>query len=105
MADILSEHCLGISAAARYLAEIDPAGAHNPAKVWRWMSAGVANPDGQRVTLERARLGRRWLTSREALSRFAARLATSASPTPGVVSRSTTLSDALNALKSDGFFR
>jgi hypothetical protein len=42
--------------------------------VLRWILDGVPGPDGQRVRLEACRLGARWLTSVEALGRFAARL-------------------------------
>src|SRR5215831_15466946 len=40
----------------------------------RWILSGVPSPDGQRVRLEAVRLGGRWLTSVEALGRFAAAL-------------------------------
>jgi hypothetical protein len=40
----------------------------------RWIVEGVKGPDGGRVRLEVVRLGGRWVTSREALQRFAERL-------------------------------
>jgi uncharacterized protein DUF1580 len=40
----------------------------------RWIKNGVLNPYGERVHLEAIRLGGRWMTSREALQRFAERL-------------------------------
>ncbi len=40
----------------------------------RWIKIGARGPNGQRVRLEAVRLGGRWLTSREALQRFAERL-------------------------------
>jgi hypothetical protein len=40
----------------------------------RWITRGARAADGSRVRLEAVRLGGRWLTSREALQRFAERL-------------------------------
>jgi hypothetical protein len=42
--------------------------------ILRWILRGAKAPDGSRVRLEAVRLGGRWLTSREALQRFAERL-------------------------------
>jgi hypothetical protein len=42
--------------------------------VFRWVTIGVPGPDGRRVKLEAVRVGGRWLTSVEAMKRFAARL-------------------------------
>jgi hypothetical protein len=51
------------------------------AAVWRWLSKGLPGPDGTRVRLEAVRLGRRWMTSRQALARFMARTTRSAGAT------------------------
>jgi hypothetical protein len=40
----------------------------------RWITRGAKAPSGERVRLEAVRLGGRWMTSREALQRFAERL-------------------------------
>jgi hypothetical protein len=40
----------------------------------RWIVKGVRSPIGETVRLEAIRLGGRWMTSREALQRFAERL-------------------------------
>jgi hypothetical protein len=42
--------------------------------VLRWVLKGAKSPSGELVRLEAIRLGGRWLTSREALQRFAERL-------------------------------
>jgi site-specific recombinase XerD len=42
--------------------------------VLRWIQRGIPGPDRQRVKLEGVRVGGRWLTSREALARWAERL-------------------------------
>lgn len=52
----------------------------------RWIMRGARNPAGDMVRLEAIRLGNRWMTSREALQRFAERLTPTADiaapPTP-----------------------
>jgi hypothetical protein len=42
--------------------------------VLRWITHGIPGADGQRVKLEAIRVGGRWLTSEEALARWAERL-------------------------------
>jgi hypothetical protein len=37
----------------------------------RWIISGVRNPNGQTVRLDGIRIGGRWMTSREAIQRFA----------------------------------
>ena len=44
------------------------------AAVWRWVSQGLRGPDGTRVQLEALRMGRRWVTSKQAVARFFIRL-------------------------------
>lgn len=39
--------------------------------ILRWITKGSLAPDGRRVRLEAVRIGGRWITSREALARFA----------------------------------
>ncbi len=52
----------------------------------RWVTSGVKAPGGQIVRLEALRLGGKWVTSREALQRFAEaltpRLDAAATPAP-----------------------
>jgi hypothetical protein len=52
----------------------------------RWILRGSRNPAGEVIHLEAVRIGNRWMTSREALQRFAERLTpameTTALPTP-----------------------
>jgi len=43
--------------------------------ILRWVLRGAKAPDGALVRLEALRVGGRWLTSREAIQRFALRLA------------------------------
>jgi hypothetical protein len=45
----------------------------NPATIYRWIAEGVKLPSGEVVRLEAYRMGSRWLTTVEALERFAER--------------------------------
>jgi len=71
---LIGETLLSLNQAARRL----PPGRRNRhmsmSCVLRWVLSGVHGPDGERVKLEALRLGGRWLTSIEALGRFAERL-------------------------------
>lgn len=62
--DLLAEGAISLSAAAR-----DHARA-NPSTVWRWCRKGIRG-----VRLQYARLGRKIVTSRQAIARFATELA------------------------------
>jgi Protein of unknown function (DUF1580) len=63
--NILSETTLRIAEAA-------PIARTSFCSLWRWIMRGVPGPDGVRIRLEAIRVGGKWLTSREALERFAA---------------------------------
>lgn len=69
MLDINSETPLSLADAAKSLPPINGRRIHT-STLWRWMRRGVRG-----ARLEHARLGRRVVTSREALARFASRLA------------------------------
>jgi hypothetical protein len=45
----------------------------NPATIFRWIHDGAKGPGGEVIRLEGYRMGGRWLTTIEALERFAAR--------------------------------
>ena len=70
VAEVQTGDGLSLSAAARLL----PPGASGrplaPSTIWRWARDGVETLDGRRVYLEVARLGSRFVTSREAIGRF-----------------------------------
>jgi hypothetical protein len=55
--------------------------------VWRWVLRGVKGANGTVVRLEAARVGGRWLTSREALARFTDRLTPGLDDTPSPAPR------------------
>ncbi len=71
MIDLTTETLISLSEAARSL----PAGRRGRpvslACIFRWITSGVKLPSGAVVRLEGVRLGGRWLTSKEALQRFA----------------------------------
>jgi hypothetical protein len=69
--DFISETTLSLIQAARLL---PPGRNGRPVTlscVLRWVLRGAPGPNGERVRLEALRLGGRWLTSREAIQRFA----------------------------------
>jgi hypothetical protein len=71
---LMSETLVGLCEAARRL---PPGRGDRPVSfscVLRWITQGVAGPDGRRIKLEGVRVGGRWLTSVEALARWAERL-------------------------------
>lgn len=74
MIDITSESALSLTQAAGLL----PLGRFGSRPtlscVLRWILTGVKSPSGELVRLEALRLGGRWVTSREAIQRFAERL-------------------------------
>jgi hypothetical protein len=71
MIDLAKETLLSLAQAAK----IQPPGRRDRPMslscILRWLLHGVRGPDGKVVRLEAVRLGGRWLTSREALQRFA----------------------------------
>lgn len=69
MIEIAEEHVLSLSEACKVLPAIEGRKPH-PSTLWRWARKGVRG-----VRLEYARLGRRIVTSREALGRFVNALA------------------------------
>jgi hypothetical protein len=73
-ANLLSENLIGLCAAAR---QLPPGRGGRPVSfscVLRWITHGIPGPDGRRVKLEGVRVGGRWLTSEEAMGRWAERL-------------------------------
>ena len=68
---LLSETLIGLCEAARRL---PPGRGGRPVSfscVLRWITHGIPGPDRKRIKLEGVRVGGRWLTSVEALARWA----------------------------------
>lgn len=70
-AHVLTETVVSLSQAARRLPPFRAGRPVNRATIFRWISEGVRLPDGSRLRLEAVRIGGRWVTSIEALTRFA----------------------------------
>jgi hypothetical protein len=74
MIDTTTESLVTLAQAGRLL----PPGRNNKTPslscILRWVMTGCRAPSGELVKLEACRLGDRWITSREALQRFAERL-------------------------------
>jgi len=110
MPSVLDEDVLGTAAAARYLSQrcVDPADQKfGPTLIWRWHRQGRTAADGERVFLECARLGRKLVTSRQALARFAERLTQRPHPVAvqsGEAPAGSGATDARHDLEAQGFF-
>ena len=88
VSQLLAEKLIGLYEAARRL---PPGRGGRPVSfscVLRWITTGIPGPDGKRVKLEAARLGGRWLTSEEALARWAERLTPRLDGEPALAPRS-----------------
>ena len=80
---LIRETLLSFAEAARKLPPFRAGRPVNPSTVFRWAFSGVRLPSGELLRLEAVRIGGRWLTSSEALERFAARQTPQfAEPTP-----------------------
>ena|SRR5437016_13994703 len=71
MIDITNEQTLRLAEAARIVGKGRGGKPLHESTVLRWILRGVPGPDGERVRLEGLRLGGHWITSREAIQRFA----------------------------------
>lgn len=71
MIDLQNEKTLSLTQAAKLLPPGRQGRPVNLSTVFRWIADGVQAPDGSIVRLDAVRLGGRWLTSVEALQRFA----------------------------------
>src|SRR5262249_5169792 len=88
MDHVLAEEMLTLAQVPRHL---PPGRGGRPVTlgcVLRWVLQGARGPGGERVRLEAVRLGGRWITSKQALVRFAERL-TPGFPEPQVEVRRT----------------
>ena|SRR5580700_7663185 len=79
---LLSETIISLSEAARRLPAYRGSGRASPSTIWRWISKGVKLPNGEKILLEAVRLGGHWLTTVEAMARFAERQTAVFQPEP-----------------------
>lgn len=68
------EKLIGLAEAARSLPGYRGKAGMDPSTLSRWITQGAKRKNGDKVKLEAVRIGNRWLTSREAMARFAASL-------------------------------
>jgi hypothetical protein len=74
MIDLSNEAMIPLSEAARIVKPGRSGQRTHISTVLRWILNGARGPQQKRIRLEAVRLGGRWLTSREAIQRFAERL-------------------------------
>lgn len=67
---LLSETLISLSAAAEYVPRDPDEPPPTPVCMWRWAKKGIKSSSGNRVRLEVVKVGRRLMTSPEALHRF-----------------------------------
>jgi hypothetical protein len=74
MTALTSETLLPLADACRLIPPARNGRRTHISTVLRWIPRGTSSPSGEVVRLEAVRLGGRWMTSREALQRYADRL-------------------------------
>ena len=74
MLDLTTEALLPLAAAAALVPPARRGKRTHLSTLLRWVVRGARSPTGEVVRLEAVRVGHRWMTSREALQRFAHRL-------------------------------
>jgi hypothetical protein len=72
--DLTTEKALPLAEACRIVPPARSGKKTHLSTVLRWILKGAKSPTGEMVKLEALRIGSRWVTSREALQRFAERL-------------------------------
>jgi hypothetical protein len=87
MIDLTSETPIPLAQAAKLVPPGRSGKKTHLSTLFRWITQGCKAPNGEVVRLEAIRLGSRWMTSREALQRFAEALTpdiggTSTDPAP-----------------------
>jgi hypothetical protein len=74
MIDLTTETPLPLAAAAKFVPPGRNGKRTHLSTLLRWILRGAKSPTGEIVHLEALRLGGRWVTSREAIQRFALKL-------------------------------
>jgi hypothetical protein len=72
--DLTAEMALPLAEACRIVPPARSGKKTHLSTILRWILRGAKSPTGELVKLEALRIGNRWVTSREALQRFAERL-------------------------------
>jgi hypothetical protein len=87
MIDLKDEILLGLAEAAAKLPPFRRGRPVTASCVLRWILDGVKVPGGGKAKLEAVRIGRRWLTSMQALERFATAQTPGLDPQPTATPR------------------
>jgi hypothetical protein len=74
MLDILNEATISLAEACQLLPRGRNGAKPHLSTLIRWISKGAPRPDGTRIRLSAVRVGAKWVTSRQALQRFAVAL-------------------------------
>lgn len=74
MIDLTAEQPLSLADACRIIPAARGASRTHVSTLCRWIVRGTVAPDGRRVRLRAARIGGRWVTSREAIHEYIAAL-------------------------------
>jgi hypothetical protein len=88
--DITTESTCGLTEAAKLVPAAHGGRKTHISTLLRWILDGVNSPSGVKVRLEAVRLGNRWITSKEALQRFAERLTPAVGDMPPATPRTPT---------------
>lgn len=89
MIDVASEETFGLIEASKIFPRGRRGKRPHLSTLLRWITDGCRAPGGRRVRLEALRLGSKWVTSRQAIQRFAERLTPSGDAPPSPRSATT----------------
>lgn len=87
MFDVTVERLISLAEACRLIPAARQGKKTHLSTFLRWILEGARSQSGETVCLEAVRIGGRWMTSREALQRFAERLTLPATVAPPVPPR------------------
>jgi hypothetical protein len=88
MIDLTTEDPLPLAAAVKLVPPARMGKRTHFSTVLRWILTGCKAPDGTVVKLDAVRLGNRWMTSRQAIQRFALALTPRQNTEPALAPRS-----------------
>ena len=90
MLDLTAEKPISLAEACKLVPPARQGKRTHLSTLLRWIISGVRNPSGQIIRLDGIRIGGRWMTSREAIQRFANALTPNLDVTPPLTPRTPT---------------
>src|SRR5262245_66221105 len=81
LSEVLDGNGIGLSDAASLIPSYRGRGRGSPSMLLRWIAKGHRLPTGDVVKLEGVKIANRWLTTREAIGRFAGKITDATLPT------------------------